>query len=319
MSAESSRSTKVAVVGAGSVGATLAYACLIRGVAHTIVLYDLNAEKVKAEVLDLRHGLQFVPRAEVVGADDVAVCAGADVIVVTAGAKQRPGQTRLELAGSNVAMCRTLVPQLVEVAPEAVLIMVTNPVDVLTYAAIKVAGLPRERVFGSGTVLDSSRLRDLVARRCGVAVQNVHVWIAGEHGDSEIPLWSSASVGAIPLRHFNATRRCGLDEPAQERMADEVVEAAEQIIRGKGATNYAIGLAAARIIEAVVQDEQRVLPVSTLLENYRGINDVCLSVPCVVARGGVDAVLDIPMSEAETDGLRRSADTVRSITQALGL
>jgi L-lactate dehydrogenase len=273
MSEERGGTTKLAIVGAGSVGATLAYACLVRGAAQTVALYDLDSVKVDAEVLDLRHGLQFVPRADIVGSDDVAVCANSDVVIVTAGAKQKPGQTRLDLARTNVDICRALVPQLLEVAPDAVLQMVTNPVDVVTYAAIKFAGLPAGRVFGSGTVLDSSRLRDLIARHCGVAVQNVHAWIVGEHGDSEIPLWSSADIGAIP----------------------------------------------ARIVEAIVNDENRVLPVSTLLDGYHGIDDVCLSVPCIVNRKGVDAVLDVPMSPDEEEGLRRSGDTVRAVARSLGL
>jgi L-lactate dehydrogenase len=319
MSDDRGRTTKIAIVGAGSVGTTLAYACLVRGSAQTVALYDLAASKVEAEVLDLRHGLQFVPRADVIGSDDVEVCAGADVIAVTAGAKQKPGQTRLELAERNVDICRALVPQLLGVAPDAILLMVTNPVDVVTYAAIRFAGLAPGRVFGSGTVLDSSRLRHLVARHCGVAVQNVHAWIAGEHGDSEIPLWSSASIGAIPLDQFEAPGHPPLDEATKQHIATEVVTAAEQIISGKGATNYAIGLSSARIVEAVVRNENRVLPVCTLLEDYQGIDDVCLSVPCIVNHRGVDAVLHVPLSGDELDGLRHSGDTVRSVARSLGL
>ncbi len=311
--------TKVAVVGAGSVGATLAYACLIRGIGRTIALYDVNADKTRAEVLDLNHGLQFVPQATVVGSDDIEVCRGADLVVVTAGAKQKPGQTRLELAGANVALCRTLVPRLLEVAPDAVLLLVTNPVDVVTYAALKYSGLPSRRVFGSGTVLDSSRLRLLVAEHCGVAVQNVHAYIAGEHGDSEIPLWSSASIGSVPLLAWEVPGRPALDAAAREEIVRRVVGAAGEIIRGKGATNYAVGLAAARVIEAVLRDQRQVLPVSSLLDGIAGIGDVCLSLPSVVDRLGVDTVLPSPLSEQEAQGLRRSADTVRGVIRSLGL
>jgi L-lactate dehydrogenase len=311
--------TKIAVVGAGSVGATLAYACLIRGVGRTIALYDVDAAKTRAEVLDLNHGLQFVPMATVIGADDIEVCRGADLVVVTAGAKQKPGQTRLELAEANVALCRGLVPRLLEVAPDAVLLLVTNPVDVVTYAALKYSGLPSHRVFGSGTVLDSSRLRLLVAQHCGVAVQNVHAYNAGEHGDSEIPLWSSASIGSVPLLGWNVPGRPALDAAAREDIVRRVVGAAGEIIRGKGATNYAVGLAAARIIEAVLHDQRQVLPVSSLLDDVAGISDVCLSIPAVVDRSGVDTVLPPPLSEEETAGLRRSADTVRTVNHELGL
>src|ERR687897_554874 len=255
--------TKVAVVGAGSVGATCAYACLIRGIGRTIALYDINADKTRAEVLDLNHGLQFVPQATVVGSDDIEVCRGADLVVITAGAKQRPGQTRLELAEATVALSRAIVPRLLEVAPEAILLLVTNPVDVITYAALKISGLPPQRVFGSGTLLDSSRLRLLVADHCGVAVQNVHAYIAGEHGDSEIPLWSSASIGSVPLLAWEVPGHGKLSVRDRTEIFQNVKNAAYQIIQGKGATNYAIGLATARILEAVLHDESRILPVSS--------------------------------------------------------
>ena len=215
----SARGTRrVAIVGAGSVGATIAYACLIRGVAGTVALFDLDADKTTAEVLDLEQGIQFVPMAQVVGSDDIAVTAGSDIVVVTAGAKQRPGQTRLELAGVNVEMCRKLIPQLVELSPDAIVLMVTNPVDVLTYAAQKFSGLPKERVFGSGTVLDSSRLRILLARHAGVAVQSVHAYVVGEHGDSELPLWSTATIGPIPVADWSVPGVPPLD--AEVRDAD---------------------------------------------------------------------------------------------------
>ena len=319
MTGSAAGTTKLAVVGAGSVGATVAYACLIRGLSRTIAIYDINADKTRAEVLDLQHGLQFVPPATVIGSDDIAVCAGADLVVITAGAKQKPGQTRLELAEANVALSRALVPRLLAVAPDAILLLVTNPVDVVTYAALKYSGLSPQRVFGSGTVLDSSRLRLLVAEHCGVAVQSVHAYIAGEHGDSEIPLWSSASIGSVPLLAWDVPGRPPLDAAARSEIHRKVIGAAGEIIRGKGATNYAVGLAGARIIEAVLDDQRQVLSVSSLLDGQAGIGDVCLSLPSVVDRLGVDVVLPGPLSEEEAAGLRRSADTVRGVIRRLGL
>lgn len=314
------RTTKLAVVGAGSVGATVAYAALMRGVARTVALYDINAAKVQAEALDLGHGIQFMPMAQVIGSDDLAVCADADVVVVTAGAKQKPGQTRIDLAEATVSLVRSIMPRLVEVAPDAVYIMVTNPVDIVTYAAMRVSGLPEGRLFGSGTVLDSSRLRWLIAQHCNVAVQNVHAYIAGEHGDSEIPLWSSASVGGVPLLDWrgSTTGNGPLVKAVREEIAHEVVGSAYRIIEGKGATNYAVAQAATRIIEAVLKDEKRVLPVSSLLQGYYGIDDVCLSVPAVVGRSGVEARLEVPMSADELAGLRRSADALREIAHRFG-
>ncbi len=311
--------TKIAVVGAGSVGATIAYACLIRGIGRTIALYDVEAAKTRAEVLDLNHGLQFVPQATVVGSDDIEVCRDADLVAITAGAKQKPGQTRMELAEANVALCKALVPRLLEVAPDAILLLVTNPVDVITYAALRYSDLPPRRVFGSGTVLDSSRLRLLIADHCGVAVQSVHAYIAGEHGDSEIPLWSSAAIGSVPLLAWEVPGRPPLDAAAREDIHRRVVGAAGEIIRGKGATNYAVGLASARIIEAVLYDQRMVLPVSSLLDGQAGIHDVCLSLPSVVDRLGVELVLPSPLSEGEVSGLRRSADMVKDVIRSLGL
>jgi L-lactate dehydrogenase len=311
--------TKIAVVGAGSVGATIAYACLIRGIGRTIALYDVDAAKTRAEVLDLNHGLQFVPQATVVGSDDIEVCRDADLVAITAGAKQKPRQTRLELAEANVALSKALVPRLLEVAPDAILLLVTNPVDVVTYAALRYSDLPPRRVFGSGTVLDSSRLRLLIADHCGVAVQSVHAYIAGEHGDSEIPLWSSAAIGSVPLLAWKVPGRPPLDAAAREDIHRRVVGAAGEIIRGKGATNYAVGLASARIIEAVLYDQRQVLPVSSLLDGQAGIHDVCLSLPSVVDRVGVELVLPSPLSEGEVTGLRRSADMVKGVIRSLGL
>lgn len=319
------RTTKVAVVGAGSVGSTLAYAMLMRGSARTVALYDINAAKVEAEVLDIAHGIQFMPMAEIIGSDDVAVCADADVVVVTAGAKQKPGQTRLDLAEATVSLVRAIMPKLVAVAPDAVFVMVTNPVDIVTYAALRVSGLPHHQVFGSGTVLDSSRLRYLLAQHTGVAVQNIHAYIAGEHGDTEIPLWSSAMIGSVPLTRWHGvtapdgTVTGRLTDADREHIAREVMTSAYRIIAGKGATNYAVGLAGSRIIEAVLADEGRVLPVSSLLEGYLGIDDVCLSVPTVVGREGVRTRLEVAMSDDELAGLRRSADALREVARTLGL
>jgi L-lactate dehydrogenase len=291
---------------------------MIRGVAKQIAIYDANQAKVQAEILDLNHGLQFVPMAQIEGADDVAVCNDAAVVVITAGAKQKPGQTRMELASANVAICRKLLPELLRVAPDAVYLLVTNPVDVMTYASLKLSGLPTQRVFGSGTVLDSSRFRFLIAQRLNVAVQNVHAYIAGEHGDSEIPLWSSATVANIPLHEWAVAHHGKLTVRDRTEIFQNVKNAAYQIIQGKGATNYAIGLATAKILEAIIHNENRVLPVSSLLSDYRGISDVCLSVPCIVNRAGVETALPVPMNNNEEAGLKNSADTIRAALKSLG-
>jgi L-lactate dehydrogenase len=310
-------SAKVSVVGAGSVGTAIAYACLIRGSAGALALHDTNATKVRAEVLDLSHGSQFVPHCPVEGSDDIAVTAGSAIVVITAGARQRPGQTRLELAASNVAMAQELTPRLVEQSPDAIIVFVTNPVDVVTLAAAEAIQAAPGRVFGSGTVLDSSRFRYLIAQRADVAVGNVHGLIVGEHGDSEIPLWSTVSIGGVPADSFRSGGTLVFDQPAREAISSSVVNAAYEIIAGKGATNLAIGLATARIIEAILGDQHRVLPVSTVQQGAYDITGVALSLPTVVSAAGAARVLEVPMSAEELHGLRASARTLQKAAQSL--
>ena len=313
------RHPKITIVGAGSVGATTAYACLNRGVANTLAIYDINEAKTRAEVLDLNHGAAFVPRCDVIGSSDIEVTNNSDIIVITAGAKQKPGQTRLDLAEANVNMMRGMVPALVEQSPDAILLVVTNPCDVVTMAAQKFSGLPKERVFGSGTVLDSARLRYLLADYIGVSASNVHAYIAGEHGDSEIALWSSAMVGAIPLKDWSPPGKPSIDAETRKKIHHDVVNAAYEIIQGKGATWYAVGLAVARICEAILRDEDRVMPVSSSLNDYHGISDVCLAVPAIVDRKGVVCTLQVPLSDDELEGLRKSADEVKAVARSVGL
>ncbi len=304
--------SKIAIIGAGSVGATIAYAALIRGVAERIALFDINSAKVDAERLDLAHGSPFFPTASIEASDDLEVCRDAGVVVITAGAKQKPGQTRLELAGANVAMLRNLLPRLLKVAPDAILLLVTNPVDVLTKLSLDVTGLPRERVIGSGTVLDSARFRFLIAERLKVAPQNVHAYIGGEHGDSSVPLWSSATVGGVPLHLWAVQGHGKMSVRDRVEIFTNVKDAAQQIIAGKGATNYAIGLAVAEILGAILHNANRILPVSTLVNGYHDINDVCLSLPCIVSARGAESPLEIPLNDAELSGLRASAETIRA-------
>ena len=314
----SERPARIGIIGAGSVGATIAYAAMIRGVARHINLFDIARTKVDAEVLDLNHGQLFAPQATVNGSDDIEVLANSDVVVMTAGAKQKPGQTRLDLAAANAAIRAKLLPEVIRVAPDAILLLITNPVDIVTEIALKLTGLPPERVLGSGTVLDSSRFRYLVARHCGVATQNVHAYIAGEHGDSEIPLWSSASIGSIPLSQWSVEGHGRLTAADKDTIVHNVKDAAYQVIQGKGATNYAIGLAVTNILEAILYDEHRVLPVSGRLSGFRGIHDICLSLPRIVSRKGIEPPLPILMTVDEETGLLSSASRLREVIQELG-
>ncbi len=304
------------VVGAGSVGSAVAYAGMIARLAGEIALYDIDAARVEAEVLDLRHGLQFVGGGHVSGGSDPAVATGADLIVVTAGAKQLPGQTRLDLAAANVRLVRAALPPLLEVAPDALVLLVTNPVDVVTYVAQELTGLPHGRVLGSGTVLDTSRLRHLLAERLGVAVDSVHASVVGEHGDSEIVLWSSATVGGTPILDVVGPAGQRVREDELDGLLDEVRHAAYRIIEGKGATNLAIGLATTRIVRAIARDEHAVLPVSARVD-VPEVGEVCLSVPSVVGRDGVLARLPAPLSAGERQGLLDSARAIRTVIDSV--
>lgn len=314
--------SKLAILGAGGVGATIAYAALIRGVASHVALYDVNRAKADAEALDLAHGAAFFPEATIEASDDLAVCAGAAVVVLAAGAKQKPGQTRLDLAAANVAMLRDLLPRLQAVAPDAILLLVSNPVDVLTAVALRITGLQRERVFGSGTVLDSARFRSGIAARLKVAPQSVHATIVGEHGDSSVPLWSTANVGGVPLSQWAVPGHGKLTvRDRTEIFVDGVKGAAGQIIAGKGATTFAIGLAVCRILSAIFGNAHRALPVSTRLPagNAYGIeHDVCLSLPCLVGTTGAEPPLTVPMNDAELAGLRHSAEVIADAIRSVG-
>lgn len=309
----------LAIVGAGSVGTATAYAAMIRGSARHVRLYDIDAARVEAEVLDLAHGSQFTGSSDIDGGADLRHVEGADVVVITAGAKQHPGQTRLDLAGTNVAMLRSMLPQLLERAPDAVYLLVTNPCDVLTVAAQQITGLPSSRVFSSGTVLDTARLRWKLAQRAGVAQSSVHAHIVGEHGDTEFPLWSAASIGVTPLLDWERDGLRVFDAEELETLSDEVRNAAYKVIAGKGATNYAIGLSAARIVEAVLNDEHAVLPVSSVLEDFLGVSQVALSIPTVVSASGVQPVTTTPFAEQEAQALRDSARALAKVQATLGI
>jgi len=309
---------RLAVVGAGRVGSSIAYASLIRGVARHIALYDLDEGKVGAEVLDLGHGRQFAPAAEVVGGSDLEVLRDADVVVLTAGASQRPGQSRLDLVRSNVELCRQLVPEVVRLAPRAILLVVTNPVDVLTHVCRELSGWPAARVFGTGTTLDTSRFRYGLAGRCGVAVANVHAFIVGEHGDSEVPLWSSATIAGAGVDDWLASRDRPFAEGERDALFASVRDAAYRIIAGKGATHYAIGLTTARVLEAVLDDEHVVLPVTARVDGAHGLPPVTLSLPRLVGRQGAGPLVPLRLSEDEREALFASAETIRGVAGSVG-
>ncbi|MFI8593004.1 L-lactate dehydrogenase [Microbacterium sp. NPDC078428] len=309
--------SKLTIVGAGSVGASAAYAALIRGSARHVALYDIATEKAEAEVLDLAHGTQFTGASDIIGGSDLSVVEGSHVVVITAGAKQKPGQSRIELAGTNASILERMMPQLLEVAPDAVYVIVTNPCDVLTVLAQESTGLPPERIFASGTVLDTSRLRWKLAERAGVGTGSVHAYIVGEHGDTEFPLWSKATIGTVPILDWESGGTPRMTAAELDQIALDVRGAAEKVIRGKGATNYAIGLSTARIVEAVLRDERAVLPVSTVLSDFHGVDGVALSVPSVVSAAGAVPIRETSFAPRELELLHASADALRRVADSL--
>lgn len=314
-----SHSSKVSVIGAGAVGASMAYAMLIRESAREVVLYDVNESKVTAEVLDLAHGTQFTGSSRISGGADISATANSDVVVITAGAKQNPGQTRLELAGVNFEILKSLLPDLIKYSPDAIFVLVTNPCDVLATAAQKLTGLPANRIFSSGTVLDSSRLRWLLAEKFDVSTSNIHANIIGEHGDSEFALWSQATVGNTPLLEWKLADGSTLSREELDPIAYSVKTAAYKVIEGKGATNFAIGLSGARIVEAILNDEHAILPISSVLTDYHGISGIAMSVPTLVTRQGASRTIDIAMEPHEQALFEASASAIRSSLESLAL
>jgi L-lactate dehydrogenase len=309
--------TRVAVVGAGAVGSTFAFALLLSGLTTEIVLVDANEQKAEGEAMDLAHAVPFARTARVWagGLDD---CRGAAVTVIAAGAAQKPSESRIDLVGRNAAIFRALVPAIAEANPAGIILVATNPVDVLAYLSYRISGLPAERVIGSGTILDTARFRMLLADHYGVDPRSVHAHIAGEHGDSEVPIWSSANIAGMPLREFGMTTSIGHDEAALDAIFEGTRDAAYRIIERKGASFYAVAAGLVRIVQAILRDQHTVLSVSSLIRDYYGIDDVYLSLPAVIGRAGIERILPLSLSAEEASGLRRSAGLLRQTIDALG-
>jgi L-lactate dehydrogenase len=309
---------KVVIVGAGDVGSTHCYALAQSGLAEEIVMIDRNGDLVKGQVLDLVHGQTFFPTVSI-RAGSPEDYRDARVIVITAGTSQKKGETRLDLLRNNAAIIKSIMRDIVDTGSQAVILMVSNPVDVLTYVAIKESGWDRSRIIGSGTVLDSARFRYLLSQHCRVSVHNVHAYILGEHGDSEFAAWSMTHMGGIPWKdRCPICRKCDDWDDARERIEQEVRDSAYHIIGYKGATYYAVGLAMVRIIEAILRAQNGVLTVSVLLEGEFGLQDVCLSVPCIVSAEGVVEIMRSPLPPNEQELLNRSAEILKASIAELG-
>lgn len=302
---------KVVVVGAGSVGATYCYALAQSGLANEIILYDVNEDLMHGQVLDLVHGQPFFPTV-VIRTGSQEDYSDAQLVVIAAGSAQKPGETRLQLLKKNAEITGKVAENVAASGCKGVILVVSNPVDVLTYIALRRSGWDRSRVIGSGTVLDSSRFRYLLSQHCNVDVHNVHAYILGEHGDSEFAAWSMTHVAGMKISDFCPfCQGCDNWDIKQEQIEKQVRESAYHIINYKGSTQYAVGLALVRITGAILRNQHSVLTVSTMLNGEYGLNDVCLSVPCVVSDVGISRLIEHPLSENEQALLMRSAGILR--------
>lgn len=307
---------KVAIIGTGFVGSTFAYTLMMRGIVSEIVLIDIDKKRAEGEAMDLNHGLSFV-RPVRIWSGDYVDCENADIIVISAGIAQRTYEKRLELTHRNYEAFKEIVPKITRYNKNGILLIATNPVDIMTYATLKLSGFPSNRIIGSGTILDTSRLRFMLAEYLNIDPRNVHAYIIGEHGDSEVPVWSLTNVAGTPLKEFCLERGIRYDTEILSRLFERVKNAAYEIIERKERTHYAIGLGLARIVESILRDENAILTVSSRLQDYYGVSEICLSVPSIVNREGIGTLLKLPLSKSELQSFLKSASILKEIANSL--
>ncbi|AJY74824.1 L-lactate dehydrogenase [Paenibacillus beijingensis] len=304
--------TRVVLIGAGFVGSSYAFAMLNQGIADEFVIVDLNENKAAGDAMDLNHGKAFAPHATKTWHGTYADCKDADIVCICAGANQKPGETRLQLVEKNLAIFKSMVTQVMESGFDGIFLIATNPVDILTYATWKYSGLPQQRVIGSGTTLDTARFRFLLGEYFKVAPGNVHAHIIGEHGDTELPVWSHAHIGGVPV-HTLVEQREEYSYEDLDHLFVNVRDAAYQIIEKKGATYYGIAMSLARITRAILRNENALLTVSAKLDGQYETDDVYIGVPAIVNRGGISNILELELSEKERGQFRHSADVLKGI------
>jgi len=309
---------KVTVVGIGAVGMAAAFSILAQNVSSEIALIDMFEDKLKGEMMDLQHGSNFLKNAKISASKDLAISTGSRLIIITAGVRQKEGESRLDLVQRNTDVLKGIVPKLVEYSPETTLLIVSNPCDILTFVAWKLSGLPKNRVIGSGTNLDSSRFRFLLAQRLNIAPTSMHGWIIGEHGDSSVPVWSGVNIAGIRLREINP--QAGLEDDSENwvQCHKEVVNAAYEVIKLKGYTSWAIGLSCADLAQAIFTNSSTVKAVSTLVKGIHGIDkEVFLSLPCVLNSKGISSIVKQHLSPDELAKLHASADLMDKVQSGI--
>lgn len=308
---------KCAVIGCGAVGATIAFALTQKSLFSELVLIDANQARAEGEAMDLSHGLPFAHPMKVY-AGSYADISDAYLIIITAGAAQKPDETRLDIVHKNVKIFKSIIPNITEYNKDAIILVVSNPVDILTYCTIKLSGFPPERVMGSGTVLDTARLKYHLGQALCVDSRSVHAFIIGEHGDSELAVWSSANVSGIDLEDFHGL--CAdCSNISFNDIYQEVRDSAYEVIDRKGATYYGIAMAVTKIVLAIIRDEHSVLPVSGYINGHYGLDDVCIGVPSIVGSGGIEKIVDIPLSKEENENLVNSVNTLKGVIAELDI
>lgn len=310
---------KITIVGAGNVGSTIAYTLTIDGLANEIVMVDVNKEKAKGEALDILQGTPFTHHVNIY-AGDYPDTVDSDLIIITAGVGRKPGQSRIDLVNINISIIKGIVPELIKYSPNAIIIVVSNPVDILTYAITKISGLPATQVIGSGTMLDSARLRTCIAEHVGLPPQNVHAYVLGEHGETAMIPWSLTSIAGMNMQHYCekiCPRHNPCDKVELKGIVDEMRSSGARIIAAKGATFYAIALSVRRLCDTIIRDAGTIHTVSTLLTGQYGVSDVCASLPFVVGARGIIRCLEVPMTDEETEQFKYSANSLKDVINSI--
>lgn len=312
------KTNKISIIGAGFVGSTTAFALMNDDIASEIVIVDINKEKAEGEAMDLYQGNVFVSPVNII-AGDYPDTKDSDIVIITAGLAQKPGETRLDLVNRNIDIYKQLIPSIVEYNPDAILLVVSNPVDILTQVTYELSGFPANRVIGSGTVLDTARFQSALSKKFGVDARNIHANIIGEHGDSEIATWSLTTIAGLTIEQYCENMGIEFDKAMADEITHGVKTAAYEIINRKGYTNYAVALAITRIVKAILRNENSILTVSSLLDGAYGIEGVYTSVPTVVGRSGTKNNIEVPYSSNEVEALRESAELLRNIIKTSSL
>lgn len=310
---------KITIVGAGAVGATTAYTIMLSGLVSEIVLIDKNHKIAEGNALDMNHGISFVSPVKIVAGDYTDIV-GSDMVIITAGANQEPGEKRTDLLKRNAKITESIVENVLKYChDDTIIMMVTNPVDILTYVAYKISGFSQKHIIGSGTVLDTARLKYLLGEHTNIDVRNVHTYIIGEHGDSEVAAWSTTTVAGMSVSKFcESSEVCDSCDVCTQCFYETVKNSAYEIIEKKGATYYAIALAVKRIVECIIGNEKSILTVSSMLDGQYGINDMCLAVPTIVTSEGAEKIIEIPLNDEETQGLHQSAEKLKALAREIG-